>query len=50
MAEEPEWYPQSKYEQSWENYRNEDDNYRTTLTNYLIFVATLAYACRKHSQ
>ncbi len=39
---EPDWYRQALYEQSWENYRNEDDNYRSATTHYLIFAATIA--------
>jgi len=44
MADEPMWYRQALYEQSWENYRNEEDNYRSTVTQYLVFTATLVYA------
>lgn len=29
---EPKWYRQALYEQAWENYRNEDDNVRSTVT------------------
>ena len=45
MAEEnPSWYRQALYEQMWANYRNEDDNYRSTVTQYLVFVAAMVYA------
>ena len=44
MTDEPTWYRQSLYEQSWENYRNEDDNYRSTVTQYLVFMASIIYA------
>ncbi len=44
MANKPRWYRQSLYEQAWENYRNEDDNYRSTVTQYLVFTATIVYA------
>lgn len=43
MAKEPNWYRQSLYEQAWENYRNEDGNYRSTVTQYLVFMASLIY-------
>lgn len=44
MSEKPPWYDQSLYEQAWENYRNEDENYRTILTQYLVFAAAFIYA------
>lgn len=43
MKTKPIWYSQSLYEQAWENYRNEDENYRSTITQYLVFVASLLY-------
>lgn len=44
MKEELEWYHQLLYEQAWENYRNEDENLRTILTQYLVFLAAFIYA------
>ncbi len=44
MSEKPQWYEQSLYEQAWENYRNEEENYRTILTQYLVFTAAFIYA------
>lgn len=34
-------YKRSLYQQSWENYRNEDNNYRTILGHYLVFAGAL---------
>ncbi len=42
--QEPSWYRQALNEQAWENYRNEDDNYRSTVTQYLVFTAAIVYA------
>jgi len=38
------WYREALYEQSWENYRNEDENFRGTMWQYLVFVAAIVYA------
>lgn len=38
------WYEQSLYEQSWENYRNEDENLRVIVWQYLVFIAALLEA------
>lgn len=44
MADNNAWYRQSLYEQSWENYRNEDENFRGTIWQYLVFAAGIVYA------
>src|SRR5262245_56254941 len=38
------WYRQALYEQAWENYRNEDENYRATVWQSLVFSSALIYA------